>query len=40
MLFKEIINLYKCKDSYETDKYKMQHYWLSKQMVHIVTARP
>jgi hypothetical protein len=25
---------------YKTNKYKTQHYGLSKQMVHIVTARP
>jgi hypothetical protein len=26
-------------ESYETHKYKMQSYWLLKQLVHIVTIR-
>jgi hypothetical protein len=39
MLFKEIISVYGEKHA-KTNKYKMRHYWLSKQMVHIVTARP
>jgi hypothetical protein len=39
MLFKEMIAVYG-ENHVKTNKYKIQHYWLSKQMVHIVTARP
>jgi hypothetical protein len=38
MLFKEIIAVYS-ETHTKPNKYKMQHYWLSKQMVHIFTAR-
>jgi hypothetical protein len=38
-LFKEVIAVYG-ENHAKTDKYKMQHYWLSEQMVYIVTARP
>jgi hypothetical protein len=39
MPFKEIIAVYS-ENRAKTSKYKMQRYWLLKQMVHMVTARP
>jgi hypothetical protein len=38
-LFREMIAVYS-ENHTKTHKYKMQHCWMSKQMVHIVTARP
>jgi len=38
-LFKETIAVYS-ENHAKINKYKMQHYWPSKQMVHIVTAQP
>jgi hypothetical protein len=37
MLFKEIIAVYS--ENHKNNKYTIQHYWLSKQVIHIVTAR-
>jgi hypothetical protein len=39
MLFKEIIAAYSVNHT-KTHIYKMQHNWMSKQMVHIITTQP
>jgi hypothetical protein len=38
MLFKEIIAV-RIRDLYKTDKYRMQNYWLVKQVLHVVSTR-